>query len=180
MANYQHWLVETGHQPNYLPPPWTKPRARPNAKRRSRHREAGKWHWESEGWTEYEPHSYDPYYYEGREYGAYEEPYAEDDYGHSYRSPRRQDRHPSPPQWSGDQGHPSLRDRVDTSGFAQGGSSTRQEVGRMSPHRRTASSKASAALIRLLGPRPPRLVVLTAQGELHSLCSLCLDGLVPW
>ena len=24
------WLVETGRQPNYLPPPWTKPRARSN------------------------------------------------------------------------------------------------------------------------------------------------------
>ena len=33
LANYQHWLMETGCQPNYLPPPWTKPRARPNAKR---------------------------------------------------------------------------------------------------------------------------------------------------
>ena len=25
MANYQQWLMETGHQPNYLPPLWTKP-----------------------------------------------------------------------------------------------------------------------------------------------------------
>ena len=81
----------------------------------------------------YGPYSYDPYYYEGQEYGAYEEPYAEDDYSHSYRSPRRQDRRPSPPQWSGDQGRYSVRDQIDTTGFAQGGSSTRQEVGRMFP-----------------------------------------------
>ena len=34
MAYYPQ--VETGRQPNYLPPPWTKPRARPNAKRRAK------------------------------------------------------------------------------------------------------------------------------------------------
>ena len=87
LANYQQWLMETGHQPNYLPPPWTKPRARPNAKRRAKQREACKRHWESEGQADYEPHSYDPYYYEGSEYGAYEEPYAEDDYGHHSCNP---------------------------------------------------------------------------------------------
>ena len=30
LANYQQWLMETGSQPNYLPPLWTKPRASPN------------------------------------------------------------------------------------------------------------------------------------------------------
>ena len=39
-----------------------------------------------------------------------------------------------------------MRGRVDTSGFAQGSSSTRHDAGRKSPHRRPASSKASAAL----------------------------------
>ena len=99
--------------------------------------------WEDEGQAEYGTYSYDPYYYEGQGYGEYDEPYAEGDFGHSYRSPRRQDRRPSTPQWSGEQGRYSVRDRVDTPGFAQGGSSTRQEVGRMSPHRRPAPSEAS-------------------------------------
>ena len=70
----------------------------------------------------------------------------EGDYGHSYRSPRREDRRPSPPQWSGEQGRYSVRDRVDTPGFFQSDSSTRQEIGRVSPHRRPASFKVSAAL----------------------------------
>ena len=52
--------METGHQPNYLPPPWTKPRARPNAKCRAKVREACKRRWEGEGQADYEPHSYDP------------------------------------------------------------------------------------------------------------------------
>ena len=54
---------------------------------------------ESEGQVEYRPSSYDPYYYEGQEYGVYGGTYAEDDYCRSYRCPRRQDRRPSPPQW---------------------------------------------------------------------------------
>ena len=71
MANYQQWLMETGRQPNYLPPPWTKPRAHPNAKYRAKLREACKGLWEGEGQAE--PLSYDPYYDEGSEYRAYEE-----------------------------------------------------------------------------------------------------------
>ena len=42
--------------------------------------------------------------------------------------------HP-PPQRYGEQGRYSVRDQVDTPGFGQGGSSTRQEVRRLSPLR---------------------------------------------
>ena len=99
LANYQQWLMETGLQPNYLPPLWTKPRARPNAKHRAKLREVCKRCWEG-GQADYEPHSNDPYYHEGSEYGTYEEPYAEDDYGRLSRSPPRQERRTPLPQWS--------------------------------------------------------------------------------
>ena len=46
----------------------------------------------------------------------------------------------------GEQGRYSVRDQVDTPGFVQGGSSTRQEVRRLSPLRGPASSQASAVL----------------------------------
>ena len=115
-------------QPNYLPPTWIKPRARPNAKCRNKLWEACKRRWEGEGQAAYGPYSYDPYY-NGQGSGEYDEPYAEGDYGHSYHSLRRQDRHPSPPQSSGEQGRYSVRDRVDTPGFAQGRSAGgRQDV----------------------------------------------------
>ena len=177
MANYQQWLVETGRQPNYLPPPWVKPQARPKAKRRDKLREASKRRWESEEQDEYGPYSYDPYYYEGQEYGTYDESYVEDDCGYSYCSPRRQDRCPSPPQRFGEQGRYSVRDRVDTPGFVQGGSSTRQEVCRLSPLRGPAQSWLLG--VRLLGPRLPKRVVLTVRNELLRLCPPRLDELVP-
>ena len=84
--------------------------------------------WEGEGQADYGPHSYDPYYYEGLEYGVYEEPYAEDDYYYYYYyynyyyyycSPHRQDRCTPLPLWSGDQGRRSVRGRVDTSSLAR-------------------------------------------------------------
>ena len=65
------------------------------------------------------------------------------------------------PQSSGDQGHYSVRHWVDTPGFAQASSSTRQEVGRKSPHRRLASFKASAAL----GFPPQRFSPVRAPGD---------------
>ena len=136
MANYQQWLVDTDRQSNYLPPPWVKPRARPNAKRMAKLWEAWKRGWEGEEQDQYGPYFYDPYYYEGQEYGTYNEPYVEGDYGHSYRSPRMQNRRPSLPQRSGEDGRYSVRDRVYTPGFVLGGSSTRQVVRRMSPPRR--------------------------------------------
>ena len=140
---------------------WTKPRARPNAKGRAKLTEACKRRWEGEGQVIYEPHSYHPYFYEGQEYGAYDEPYAEDDYGHHYFSPHRQDRRSPPPQWSSVRGRRSVRARVDTSSFGQSGSSTWRDAGRKFPHGRPVSSKASAAL----GAPPPRFSPMGAPGD---------------
>ena len=53
---------------------------------------------------------------------------------------------PLTPQRFSEQGRYSVRDRVDTTGFFQGGSSTRQEVRQLPSLRGLASSQASAAL----------------------------------
>ena len=115
----------------------------------------------------------------------YDESYEEDDCGYSYRSLRRQDRRPSPHRF-GEQGCYSVRDWVDTPGFVQGGSSTRQEVRRLSPLRGPASSQALGATSRRDSPvrasqgSPARTQAPQASSPDRKERTTRLDEHVPW